>query len=46
MWPPAPIPEPVDILTFHHNKNMAYAPAAKDYDVRFLLSRTCLILII
>ena len=40
MWapPPAPAPEPVDILTFHYNKNMAYAPAAKTYDVRFLLS--------
>ncbi|KAH9038324.1 hypothetical protein EDB85DRAFT_1860625, partial [Lactarius pseudohatsudake] len=23
---------PVDILTFHYNKNMAYAPAAKTYD--------------
>jgi hypothetical protein len=35
MWPPTAmsIPEPVDILTFHYNKNMAYAPAAKTYDV-------------
>jgi hypothetical protein len=23
--------EPVDILTYHYNKNMAYAPAAKTY---------------
>ncbi|KAI0301122.1 hypothetical protein B0F90DRAFT_1618919, partial [Multifurca ochricompacta] len=23
---------PVDILTFHYNKNMAYAPAAQTYD--------------
>ena len=30
---PMPIPEPVDILTYHSNKNMAYAPAAKTYDV-------------
>jgi hypothetical protein len=31
--------QPVDILTFHYNKNMAYAPAAKTYDVRpFFLS--------
>jgi len=28
---PAP-KQPVDILTFHYNKNMAYAPAAKTYD--------------
>jgi hypothetical protein len=27
-----PTPEPVDILTYHYNKNMAYAPAAKTYD--------------
>jgi hypothetical protein len=34
-WPPAamPLPEPVDILTFHYNKNMAYAPAPNTYDV-------------
>jgi hypothetical protein len=31
-WPPK---IPVDILTFHFNKNMAYAPASKTYDVRF-----------
>jgi len=24
--------DPVDILTFNYNKNMAYAPAAKTYD--------------
>jgi len=24
--------QPVDILTFHYNKTMAYAPAAKTYD--------------
>jgi hypothetical protein len=30
-----PTPEPVDILTYHYNKNMAYAPAAKTYDVCF-----------
>ncbi len=42
MWPPAPpapapvFLEPVDILTFHYNKNMAYAPAAKTYEVRFI----------
>lgn len=30
-----PIAEPVDILTYHYNKNMAYAPAAKTYDVCF-----------
>ncbi|KAI0263981.1 hypothetical protein BC834DRAFT_795933, partial [Gloeopeniophorella convolvens] len=23
---------PVDILTFHYNRNMAYAPAARTYD--------------
>jgi len=27
-----PLPEPVDILTFHYNKNMAYAPAPNTYD--------------
>lgn len=33
--PPVPMPfDPVDILTFNYNKNMAYAPAAKTYDVR------------
>ena len=26
--------EPVDIVTFNYNKDMAYAPAAKTYDVR------------
>ncbi|KAI9447253.1 hypothetical protein F5148DRAFT_727492 [Russula earlei] len=31
-WPPSPMPIPVDILTFHHNKNMAYAPAAATYE--------------
>ena len=34
VWPSAiPPPEPVDILTFHYNNNMAYAPAPKTYDV-------------
>jgi len=36
MWATSPVPvpqEPADILTFHYNKNMAYAPAAKTYDV-------------
>lgn len=28
--------EPVDIVTFNYNKDMAYAPAAKTYDVRSL----------
>jgi len=35
MWQPSspiPISEPVDILTYHYNKTMAYAPAAKTYD--------------
>jgi hypothetical protein len=32
---PGPLFDPVDVLTFHYNKNMAYAPAAKTYDVRF-----------
>jgi hypothetical protein len=32
MWPPAQYQEPVDILTFKYDKNMAYAPAAKTYD--------------
>ncbi|KAH9980045.1 hypothetical protein BGW80DRAFT_1454588 [Lactifluus volemus] len=32
MWPPSVVKCPVDILTFHYNKNMAYAPAAKTYD--------------
>ena len=27
---------PVDILTFYYDKDMAYAPAAKTYDVRLL----------
>jgi hypothetical protein len=27
---------PVDILTFHYNKNMAYAPASKTYDVSII----------
>jgi hypothetical protein len=40
LWPPAPGPsEPVDILTFHYNTNMAYAPTVKSYDVRFPPSR-------
>ena len=34
MWPPPVVKCPVDILTFHNNKSMAYAPAAKTYDVR------------
>lgn len=29
---PGPLFDPVDVLTFHYNKNMAYAPAAKTYD--------------
>ena len=47
MTPPPPVqpfvyrqettPEPVDILTYHYNKNMAYAPAAKTYDVCFFM---------
>jgi len=32
VWPPSVVKCPVDILTFHNNKNMAYAPAAKTYD--------------
>jgi len=32
IWPSTPVAEPVDILRFHYNKNMAYAPAAKTYD--------------
>jgi hypothetical protein len=36
LWPPPSLAKiPVDILTFHFNKNMAYAPAAKTYEVRF-----------
>jgi hypothetical protein len=36
LWSPHSIVKfPVDILTFHFNKNMAYAPAAKTYDVRY-----------
>lgn len=39
-----PMKESVDILTFNYNKNMAYAPAAKTYDVRLLplLFSSCL----
>ena len=39
-----PTKESVDILTFNYNKNMAYAPAAKTYDVRLLplLFSSCL----
>jgi hypothetical protein len=33
MWPPSVMKCPIDILTFHYNKNMAYAPAAKTYDI-------------
>lgn len=36
VWPAQVPKQPVDILTFHYNKNMAYAPAAKTYDVRLL----------
>jgi len=44
MSPPPPVTplpggppyEAVDIVTFNYDKNMAYAPAAKTYDVRFL----------
>jgi len=32
IWPTQYAKQPVDILTFHYNKNMAYAPAAKTYD--------------
>jgi len=33
MWATTPVPqEPADILTFHYNKNMAYAPAALTYE--------------
>lgn len=42
MTPPPPVSplpslpyDPVDIVTFNYNKDMAYAPAAKTYDVRF-----------
>jgi hypothetical protein len=42
MTPPLPVSplpslpyDPVDIVTFNYNKDMAYAPAAKTYDVRF-----------
>ena len=43
MSPPPPVTtlpggppyEPVDIVTFSYNKDMAYAPAANTYDVRF-----------
>ena len=35
VWPTQVPKQPVDIVTFHYNKNMAYAPAAKTYDVRF-----------
>ena len=51
IWPTqVAIPKqlPVDILTFRYDKNMAYAPAAKTYDVRpfhslthSFLSSTC-----
>jgi hypothetical protein len=33
-WPT--LPAPVDILTFHYEDNMAYAPAAFTYEVRSL----------
>lgn len=33
IWPSQYQKVPVDILTFHYNKNMAYAPAAKTYEV-------------
>lgn len=32
IWPYQAPKQPVDILTFHYNENMAYAPAAKTYD--------------
>ena len=46
-WPPAanPIPEAVDILTFQYNNNMAYAPAAKTYDVCLFVSSPTAIVI-
>jgi hypothetical protein len=33
IWPTQIPKQPVDILTFHYNKNMAYMPAARTYDV-------------
>lgn len=49
IWPSTPVVEPVDILRFHYNKNMAYAPAPKSYDVcppppPFLLAATSMCL--
>jgi hypothetical protein len=45
---PIPLPggppyEPVDIVTFNHNNDMAYAPAAKTYDVRLFPTFTSLV---
>jgi hypothetical protein len=35
VWPTYNVPkQPVDILTFEYNKNMAYVPATKTYEVR------------
>jgi hypothetical protein len=39
VWRTVP-PQPVDILTFNYNKNMAYVPATKTYDVRLLSHHT------
>jgi hypothetical protein len=36
-WPAQVPQQPADILTFDYNENIAYAPAAKTYDVRPLL---------
>jgi hypothetical protein len=41
IWPAQMPKQPVDILTFHYNKNMAYAPAAKTYEVRPLSLHVC-----
>ena len=35
VWRTLPSMQPTDILTFNYKNNMAYAPAAKTYDVRF-----------
>ena len=35
VWRTLPSMQPTDILTFNYKSNMAYAPAAKTYDVRF-----------
>lgn len=38
VWRTLPSIQPTDILTFNYKNNMAYAPAAKTYDVCSLLS--------